>query len=145
MSTCHPKPSLFAVALSLTVCALLVSDARSEDPPNPIAELVRAGLKDENKPFTLVVSLQVREGNGAKLEAAFEKVYGPTRKEKGCLTYDLNRDTKSPTQYLLYERWQNLPALEAHLKTNYITGLLKELGELLAAPSDIRVFVTAGN
>jgi quinol monooxygenase YgiN len=59
--------------------------------------------------------------------------------------YDLNRDTKTPTQYLVYERWQDVAALEAHLKTPYITKLLAELGDLVAAPPEASVFVPAGD
>ena len=134
---------LLAVAVNLAACALLVPGVRGEE-PNPIAVQVKADLKDPNKPFTLTVSIQAKGGAEARLEAAFAKAVPPTRKEKGCLAYDLNRDAKTPTQYLLYERWQNLAALDAHLKTDYINALLKELGEL-AASSEIRVLVPAGD
>ena len=132
---------LFAV--SVTTCALLVPSVRGEE-PHPIAVQVKASLKDPNKPFTMIVSIQAREGTGAKLEAAFAKAIPPTRKEKGCLAYNFHRDAKSPTQYLLYESWHDLAALEAHLKTDYITALLKDVGEIGASP-EIRVLVPAGD
>jgi quinol monooxygenase YgiN len=105
---------------------------------------VKASLKDSTRPFTLLVHLQLKEGSGAKFEAAFAPAIKATRKEKGCLAYDLSRDTKTPTRYLIYERWRDLPALEAHLKSEHITALLREIGELLAAPPEARILLPAG-
>jgi hypothetical protein len=39
------------------------------------------------------------------------------------VAYDLNRDVKEPTRYLIYERWKSLADIEAHLKGPYITTL----------------------
>ncbi|MCC6416693.1 MAG: antibiotic biosynthesis monooxygenase [Gemmataceae bacterium] len=135
-------PRLLAVA-ALAATALTAPVAPAQDKPNPIAAQVKASLKDSARPFTMLVSLQVKEGAAAKFEAAFAKAIKATRAEKGCRAYDLNRDTKTPTHYTLYERWANLPALEAHLRTAHITALLAEVGDLLAAPPKVRVLVPA--
>jgi quinol monooxygenase YgiN len=140
-----PRRHLAAVSLAaLAALALLAPRAPSQEKTNPIVAAVKASLKDPTRPFTLVVKLQVKEGNGAKFEAAFAPAIKATRKEKGCLAYDLSRDTKTPTHYLVYERWSNLAALDAHLKTEHITTLLREVGDLLAAPPEARVLLPAG-
>jgi quinol monooxygenase YgiN len=140
MSPVRLVPRLLGVA-ALTVAALFAAHAGGQEKEHPIAAQVKASLKDPTKPFAMLVSLQVKEGTAEKFEAAFKKAIKPTRAEKGCLAYELSRDTKAPTQYLLYERWANLASLEAHLKAPHITTLLKELGELLAGPPDLRVLV----
>jgi quinol monooxygenase YgiN len=129
-----------AVRLSLAVVAILVgyawvvSRAPAQEKENPIVARVREAVKDPARPFTLVLRLKLKDGAAARFEAAFAKAAQATRQEKGNRAYDLNRDTQTPTQYLLYERWQDLSALEAHLKTPYITKLLAEVGDWLAAP-----------
>lgn len=143
MSRLHPTACLFAVA-SLAVAALCVASVTGQEKSHPIAAQVKASLSDPSKPFTMLVMLKVKEGSGAKVEAAFTTAVKATRREKGCLAYDLNRDAKAPQQYLVYERWQNLAALEAHLKSQHITALLGELEALLAAPPEVRVLVPAG-
>ena len=100
-----------------------------------------AAVKDPARPFTLIVRFRIKEGAAAKFEAAFAKATQATRQEKGNRAYDLNRDPQTPTQYLLYERWQDLSALEAHLKTPYITKLLAEMGDLQAAPPESSVLL----
>jgi quinol monooxygenase YgiN len=138
----HPGAHLL-IAAFLAVSSLFTSRACGQEKQNPIVAQVKTSLKDPSKPFAMVVTFRAKEEAGNKLEAAFVKAIKASRREKGCLTYDLNRDTKVPLQYLLYERWQNLAALEAHLQSTHITALLAELGDLLAAPPEVRVLLPA--
>jgi len=134
-----------SIVLPAGILALaLHSSTAAQDKPNPIFETVKAKVKDDKKPFTMLVHIRVKDGIGAKAEAAFAPAIKATLKEKGCLRYELNRDTDSPTGYILYERWSSLPDLDAHLKTAHITKLLADLGDLLAGPPDVKVLLPAG-
>jgi len=62
---------------------------------------------------TLVVQLRPRDGQEMLLEAELRALVGPTRKEDGCLTYDLHRSVEGPAAYLLHEIWATR---EAHIK-----------------------------
>jgi len=132
---------LFPAAAVLMLCVLLVGRASGQEKPNPIAVMVKASLKDPTQPFTLLVRFQAKEGAEDKLEAAFAKAIKLTRSEKGCLAYDLNRDVKMPTHYVLYERWQNLASLEAHLQSAHIAALFIELSESRAAPAEAQILL----
>ena len=66
-----------------------------------------------------------------------------TRKEKGCLTYDLNRDAKGG-QYTVYERWKDLAGLEAHLASDHIKALFGELGAVLDGQPETKILVPVG-
>jgi quinol monooxygenase YgiN len=140
----RPRHAALLLA-ALAALPLAAARAPGQEKANPIAAQVKASLKDPARPFTMIVRLQAKEGAADKFEAAFARAIAPTRKEKGCLAYDLNRDAKSPTQYLLYERWENLASLEAHLKSAHITTLLMELGDLLAGAPEVTVLLPAGN
>jgi quinol monooxygenase YgiN len=133
-----------AAALVVLTGSLLLPGASAQDKPHPIVAAVKANLKDPSKPFTMIVHIQVKEGNGAKFEEAFAKAIGPTRKEKGCTRYDLNRDLKKAGHYLIYERWDNIDALDAHLKTKHITTLLMEIGDMLASPPEAEAMLPSG-
>ena len=114
-----------------------------DEKPRPVVAKVKEVVKDGDKPFTLVVILKAKEDVGGKIETAFAKAVKPTRKEKGCLAYDLNRDPKTPGRYVVYERWQNLAALQAHLESEHIKTLLKELGEVLDGGPELRILLPA--
>jgi quinol monooxygenase YgiN len=133
------------VLIALIFGGLLVSQASAQKKPHPIAVMVKENLKDPSKPFTLLVRFQAKEGAEAKLEAAFVRATKLTLKEKGCLRYELNRDPKMPTHYVLYERWQDLPSLEAHLQSSHIATLLQELNESRAAPPEAQILLPAGD
>ena len=144
MSFSRVATSRLVVLAILAGWACIVSRAPAQEKENPIVARVKVAVKDPARPFTLVLRLKVKDGAGAKFEAAFARAAQATRQEKGNRAYDLNRDTQMPTQYLLYERWQDLSALEAHLKTPYITKLLAEVGDWLAAPPETSILVPAG-
>jgi quinol monooxygenase YgiN len=142
MRAFRPGPCLLFV---LTMSVAAVCRAPAGEKANPIVAQVKASVKDPTKPFTLIVRLRVKEDAGEKLEAAFAKAIKASRREKGCLAYDLNRDAKAPSLYLVYERWQNLEALEAHLKTPEITALLAQLRGLTDGPPEGQILVPAGD
>jgi quinol monooxygenase YgiN len=132
--------------LAIGLLAVLCNTNRvaGEDKENPVITSVKSQLKNPDKPFTLIVRVQVKEAAGKQFEAAFAKAITATRKEKGNLGYDLNRDTRDPSRYLVYERWKDLAALEAHLKTPHIKTLLEELPKMTDGALESQVLVPAG-
>jgi len=132
--------------LILTTAAILILPliARSQAEPHPIVAQVKGELKDPAKPFTMVVRLQLKDGMQDKFEAAFAKAAKETRKEKGCVTYELSREAKDGTRYLVYERWKSLADLDTHIKSAYITTLLGELKDMLVGAPEIKVLLPAG-
>jgi quinol monooxygenase YgiN len=129
---------------SLLVSGLIVGRTVGQEKENPIVAMVKTSVKDAGKPFTILVHLKVKDGAGEKFEAAFAKALTETRKEKGMLAYQLNRSTKNATDYVVYERWRDVAALEAHLKTAHIQALFATVGDLLSGPPQADVLVPAG-
>ena len=140
------RRSLGCVCLAIGFVAVLGNTNRvaGEDKENPIIASVKSRLKNTDKPFTLIVRIKVKEGAGKQFEAAFAKAIPATRKEKGNLAYELNRDTQDPSRYLVYERWKDLAALEAHLNTSHIKALLEELSKVADGPPESQVLLPAG-
>lgn len=111
---------------------------------NPIIDAAKSAVSDPKKPFTMVVVVTVKEGKGKEFEEIFRPAIKETRKEKGCIAYDLNRDPKEETRYYVYERWASLAALEAHMETPHIKTLLGKLGDVTAGAPETKFFVVAG-
>lgn len=68
---------------------------------------------------TLIVQLRPREGQELLLEAELRALIGPTRKEGGCVTYDLYRSAEPPTAFLLHEVWGCREDHARHTKTDH--------------------------
>jgi len=93
-------------------------------------------LKTERLPkdvATLLVILRPREGQDIFLEAELRALISPTRKEDGCLRYDLYRSTEGPAAYLLYEIWESRNHHAAHTKTDHFTRWNARKDSLLAS------------
>lgn len=73
---------------------------------------------------------KVREGLRSLLE--------PTRREAGCILYELMQNESDPTDFTFYEEWSNGAALDAHARSAHIEKTFKELDGHLEAPPDVR-------
>jgi quinol monooxygenase YgiN len=71
---------------------------------------------------TLVVLLRAREGQETILEAELRALVSPSRKEEGCLRYDLHRSVDTPGALLLHEVWASR---EAHTEHTYTPHFLR--------------------
>jgi quinol monooxygenase YgiN len=75
--------------------------------------------KNEKLPkdaVTLIVILRAREGQETLLEAELRALAGPSRKEEGCLRYDLHRSLEAPNALLLHEIWTSREAHAEHTR-----------------------------
>lgn len=132
------------VLLATLAWLYLASSPYAGEKENPILAAAKAKVSDPKKPFTMVVLVKVKEGQARQFEEAFKPAIVATRKEKGCIAYDLNRDPEDASRYYVYERWHSVAALEHHLQTEHIKTLLSKLGDVLAGPPEVKFFVVAG-
>ena len=66
---------------------------------------------------TLIVILRAREGQESLLEAELRAMVAPTRREDGCLTYELHRGADVPGALLLHEVWASREHHKLHTQT----------------------------
>jgi quinol monooxygenase YgiN len=66
---------------------------------------------------TLIAVLRSREGQQLLLEAELRALVSPTRKEEGCLQYDLHHSVEQPELFLLHEVWETRDHHTAHTRT----------------------------
>jgi quinol monooxygenase YgiN len=82
---------------------------------------------------TLIVQLRPRERQETLLEAELRALVGPTRKEEGCLTYDLHRSVEAPSAFLLHEVWASREAHSRHTNTPHFLRWNARKDSLLAS------------
>ena len=76
-----------------------------------------ASAKLPKNAVTLAVILRAKEGQEPLLEAELRALIAPTRREDGCLTYDLHRALEIPGAFLLHEVWATREHHRLHTKT----------------------------
>ncbi len=113
-----------ALLLAVPLAALVSVGTAPAQEENPFVKLIKSKIKDEKKPFALLVTFKVKAGNEKKFEEAFAPCLIATRKEAGCVAYFLNRDPDEPANYIMYEHFKSIAALESHLKEKHTQTLL---------------------
>jgi quinol monooxygenase YgiN len=93
----------------------------------------RGGAKLPKDAVTLAVILRPRDGQEIMLEAELRALIGPTRREEGCLRYDLHRSAEGPGAFLLHEIWETREHHTAHTKTDHFLRWNARKDALLAS------------
>ena len=82
---------------------------------------------------TLVVTLRAKEGQHVLLEAELRALIAPTRKESGCLRFDLHGCLDQPGTFLLHEVWGAREDHTAHTRTPHFLRWNARKDALLAS------------
>lgn len=85
------------------------------------------------KAVTLMVILRSREGQETLLEAELRALVSPSRKEQGCLSYNLHRSVDTPGALLLHEVWASREAHTEHTHTPHFLRWNARKDALLAS------------
>lgn len=97
------------------------------------ASKARGNGKLPKDAVTLAVILRPREGQEMMLEAELRALIAPTRKEDGCIRYDLHRSAEGPGAFLLHEIWETRQHHTAHTKTDHFLRWNARKDALLAS------------
>lgn len=93
----------------------------------------RSSAKLPKEAATLIVVLRAREGQETLLEAELRALVGPSRKEEGCIRYDLHRSVDTPGALLLHEVWASREAHTEHTHTPHFLRWNARKDALLAS------------
>jgi quinol monooxygenase YgiN len=63
-----------------------------------------------------------------------QKLIPPTRREPGCIEYDLAQDSTDPARFILIEAWESEEALSVHLAQPELQAAIAALRPMAAEP-----------
>jgi quinol monooxygenase YgiN len=92
------------------------------------------------KTITVVATFEARPGKEEELRKALLTLVPHTRKEAGCLNYDLHCSPDSPAKFLFHENWTSRALLDAHLNSAHIAALLPRMDGLCVAFPEIKIW-----
>jgi quinol monooxygenase YgiN len=90
------------------------------------------------KTLRVVARLKARADKASELRTVLEALIAPTRKEAGCISYELLENQDDPTDLTFLEEWVDGEALDSHFETDHIRGAMEKLPDLLAEGLDVR-------
>lgn len=96
----------------------------------------------ETDPVILLATLVPRAGREADLRNAVLSIVPDVLREDGCQSYAAHEPEDQRGTIVMYERWRDRAAFEAHGSGPSFTSLSARFDDLLAAPLDLH-FLTA--
>lgn len=87
----------------------------------------------------VLAEVRVAQENRAALTELAETLAAATRKEPGCLQYDLCVDFADPDKVHLVETWKDRAALDAHFMTPHMAAFQKAAGPLMTDAAKVRI------
>ncbi len=79
--------------------------------------------------IVLTATYLAKPGEREAIEAAMREMIRHTRQEPGCLVYLIQRSQENGHKYLLYERYTDQAAFEAHTNSDHFRRYV--LGEIV--------------
>lgn len=89
--------------------------------------------------LTVIAKVTAQPQQVEAVKAALQTVLEPTRKENGCLLYDLHQDIEHKNIFFFYEHWDTVSHLETHRMTPHMVHLGETIKGLLEKHMEVNL------
>lgn len=80
-----------------------------------------------NTQLFIIVKFEVKKSKINDVKTELLKILDPTRKEHGCIRYDLHQDLNDPSIFMFYEIWETVDAWKEHDSKRHIIDFKKAI------------------
>ncbi|HUP02202.1 MAG TPA: putative quinol monooxygenase [Gemmatimonadota bacterium] len=87
--------------------------------------------------LTVVVRIKAKPGAEERVEQELRKLLPPTRREEGCINFDLHQSVDDAALFLVHENWVSEEDLGRHFEMPYIRSWIAQADALLAEPMEL--------
>lgn len=88
----------------------------------------------------LVVKKFIKEDKIEEAINLYAELVEATRKEEGCLKYELYQDEKDSSILCIIEEWESKEALASHNNTEHFKRLVPMIAELASRDGEINIY-----
>lgn len=78
--------------------------------------------------LAVVAKIVAKKDLMASVKSELLKIIPPTRKEDGCISYNLFQDNDNPAVFFFFENWESAEHLEKHMNTAHFKELVAAIG-----------------
>jgi quinol monooxygenase YgiN len=93
-----------------------------------------------NALLTVVAEMVAKAGKEEDLKRQVLALVEPTRREEGCVQYDLHQSTGERGRFVFYENWTSRESLERHRQSPHLAAFGAVQGDLLAEPARVLTY-----
>lgn len=98
----------------------------------------------QDQAVRVVARVVARPGKEDELRVLLQGLVEPTRREQGCVVYELLQNTTDSTDFTFVEEWNSDADLDAHLQSPHLQHARVRLPDLAATDPDIRRYTVVG-
>ncbi len=77
------------------------------------------------KPLTIVARIEAKPDRIELVKSELINLIEPTRKEQGCLQYDLHQDNDNPAVFLFFENWESRELWQVHMNNDNLKAYMQ--------------------
>ena len=92
-------------------------------------------------PLRVVARIKAKSEAVSEVRELLCGLIEPTRKESGCISYELLQNRDDPTDFTFVEEWETDAAFEHHAASDHIKAIGPKLRAVVADPPDIRTYL----
>jgi quinol monooxygenase YgiN len=90
--------------------------------------------------ITIVAKKIIKKDKKQEFENLANKLIEESRKEAGCIEYNLYEDLNNSNMVAFIEHWENEEAVDLHNNTKHFTTLVPELTKFQEGQTEITVY-----
>ena len=75
-------------------------------------------------------SIPIKSGQFDRALAMAQDLVMAARSEEGCITYEFYRGLSDPDTLVVFQEWESMDALMAHLSTPHVEAFLRRVPEI---------------
>jgi quinol monooxygenase YgiN len=92
------------------------------------------------KTVTVIAQIKAKPASEAEVKRELLSLVAPSRKDAGCINYDLHQSTENPALFVFHENWESKAALDAHLAKPDLQATLGRVMKQVAEPPQITLW-----
>ena len=96
------------------------------------------------KTVTVIAQIKAKPGKESEVRRELLSLVAPSRKDAGCVNYDLHQALDNPALFMFHENWRSEAQREAHLQKPDLKAGLEKVGQLVAEPPQITLWRKIG-
>ncbi|MCT4618283.1 MAG: antibiotic biosynthesis monooxygenase [Marinisporobacter sp.] len=81
-----------------------------------------------------------KEDKLSEIIQLYKELVELTRKEEGCIKYELYQDKDDATILTMIEEWESKKALDEHLESEHFTRIVPTLNKLMSRQTDMNLY-----
>lgn len=93
------------------------------------------------RPLRVVARIKAKPGKVGEVRALLVGLVEPSRKESGCITYELLQNSEDPTDFTFVEEWESAAAFANHAASDHIKAIGPKLQPVVVDAPDIRTYL----